>query len=362
MRIRVYQLAPGCRPRDAVGRMALALHDRFTSWGAASLLFTEDPPSPRFGPWFLGPRRGGFEGHAPWSGEPAPDLAIYQHCIGSRVADRFLAWPAKKKILIYQNITPADRSDLDPRDREAREWGRRQLVRLVRETDLQIAPSAFTEAELTAAGAKRIARWPYLLWKRPLSPGPAERPGNRILVVARVVPHKGVREAIEAFAELRRRGSDAVLDVVGSLRGDPRYVDELRARIAAFGLNDRIRLRGRVSDRKLASLYRSASVFLSLSEHEGYGVPIAEAIVAGTPVVAYPGGAVAETLGEAGLLVDDREPETVADALERALSDRTWRAKTLEIQRVESLRFDPESVADSLRRLVGGLAPELTRL
>lgn len=352
---RFYQMIPIAKRHDAVGRMAWALHSLLESWGKRSLIFTERQRSFRIGPWAAGPLRRGLLGGTPWPGEPAPDFLFYQHSIGTTVADRFLEWPAKRKILLYQNITPDDLEGISPAAREAQRWGRRQLDALIHGSDLQVGFSRYTCDELRERGATGVLQLPYLMWRRDIAPGPEERPGPRILVVGRVVPHKGIREAVQTLAELRRQFPAATLTVLGNLRGDPPYVQKVRDTIASLGLDRAVSLVGRVSDRALCAHYRNASVLLSLSEHEGFCVPLVEAMRARTPVVALANTAVPETLGTGGLLIEGRDPAEAARAIGQILGDQGLRGRLREAQAREADRFTVESFATPLQQALSRL-------
>ncbi len=335
--------------------MSWAMHSLFESWGARSLIFTEKQKGLGVGTFRLGPLRDGLLDRAnPWGGMAAPQYCVYQHSIGSPVADRFLEWPAKKRVLIYQNITPSDVEGLTESAKRDQDWGRNQLKGLVVGSDLQIALSEYSADELRALGAKRVLKLPYLEWKREILPGSSRREPN-VLVVARVVPHKGVREAVETIARLRRKLPSATLTILGNLRGDKQYVQEVRETIEALGLKEAVVMKGRVSDRELVRYYREAGALLSLSEHEGFCVPVVEAMRARTPIVAYGAAAVPETLGRGGLTLGSRDPEEAAEALNRIFSDETLRRELGAAQEKEEPRFSRAAFADPLAEALASI-------
>jgi glycosyltransferase involved in cell wall biosynthesis len=269
------------------------------------------------------------------------------------VAERFLHWPAEKKILLYHNVTPPELPYLSESARKDLRWGREQLTALVKESDLQIGLSSFSCAELEKLGARALVQLPYFLWRRALTPRAPRRP--IVLVVGRVEPHKRVLETLEAFQCLLRQIPEARLVIVGNLKGSPAYIESLRHFIAKNTLTRQVRLTGRISDRRLVTLYERAGVLLTLSDHEGFCVPIAEAMTARLPVVAYAAGAVPETLGQGGILLEERDPERVAAALEAALRDEPTRERIALAQAREAERFRPE-------RFSRGFSEALVRL
>jgi glycosyltransferase involved in cell wall biosynthesis len=99
----------------------------------------------------------------------------------------------------------------------------------------------------------------------------------------------------------------------------------LRASIAALGLGDSVRMVGSVSAAVLAAHYRTADVFVCLSDHEGFCVPLLEAMHHRLPIVAFAATAVPETLGNGGLCLPDKEPAAVAHAVSRVLTEDALR-------------------------------------
>jgi glycosyltransferase involved in cell wall biosynthesis len=149
-----------------------------------------------------------------------------------------------------------------------------------------------------------------------------------VLFVGRVAPNKAHLELVAAIALLRRTGLPGVrLRLVGSVEAVPSYVAAVRGLVADLGLTDAVSLTGSLDDAGLADAYRSATVFCSLSVHEGVGVPLLEAMHAGVPVVALGEAAIPETVGPAGLLIPDSSPTTVATALLRVLTDADLRQR-----------------------------------
>ena len=121
------------------------------------------------------------------------------------------------------------------------------------------------------------------------------------MFVGRVAPNKAQHDVVKAFAWYRRVfDAEASLTLVGGVSAGS-YWSALERFVDGLGLSGVVRLAGSVSDVELEGLYRSADVFVCLSEHEGFCVPLLEAMAHGVPVVAFGAAAVPETLGDAGL-------------------------------------------------------------
>jgi glycosyltransferase involved in cell wall biosynthesis len=143
-----------------------------------------------------------------------------------------------------------------------------------------------------------------------------------VLCVGALQPRKNIPLAIEAYAQLMGRGTDCELVVAGGDRGG--RLDVLDA-ILRTRLTGRVHLVGRVEDDELPSLYSAARAFLFPSLYEGFGLPALEAMACGTPVIASNTTGLAEAVGEAGITVDPRSAEAMADALRRLLDDEALR-------------------------------------
>jgi glycosyltransferase involved in cell wall biosynthesis len=192
-----------------------------------------------------------------------------------------------------------------------------------------LSDSRYNEAELVEAGYRATAVAPVLIDLEALSAhaaGGAEadveaRVGLRVLFVGRITPNKAQHDLIKALAVYRRLYDPrARLHLVGGVAA-PRYQTALEGFVAALGLEEAVTLTGAVPAGVLAAHYRDADVFVCLSEHEGFCVPLLEAMHHGLPVIAYAAAAVPETLAGAGVLLTDKSPATVAAAIHAVVSD-----------------------------------------
>ncbi len=149
--------------------------------------------------------------------------------------------------------------------------------------------------------------------------------GTPVLLTVGTLTHRKAPDVlIEALARLKDLVWTSVL--VGSTDRDSAVTTKVRALIAQHGLGDRVALRGEMDD--LSFAYDSADVFVLPSRHEGYGMVFAEAMARGLPIVACAAGAVTGTVPrDAGLLVPPDDPEALANALRRVLSDAALRAR-----------------------------------
>ena len=166
--------------------------------------------------------------------------------------------------------------------------------------------------------------------------------GPYLLSVASMMPHKNMDTLVDAFAVLRATGIDAHLALVGqhSVAGAA-----IARRVAAEGMADAVTLTGYVPDDDLPALYQGAAAFCFPSRYEGFGIPVVEAMAAGTPVVASTATALPEAAGAAALLVDPDDVAGFVVALRRVLTDGGLRADLAARGRAQAARFTWERTA-----------------
>ena len=203
---------------------------------------------------------------------------------------------------------------------------------------LGIAVSAYNEADLRAAGCRRTTVVPVLVDLDRLVAPPDPRIVDRLeaskrdggadwLFVGRMVPSKAPHDLVKALWAYRRLYDPrARLHLVGSTPSR-RYLAALRGFVADLGLRGAVRLAGEVTDEALAGYYAAADVYVSTSRHEGFGIPLLEAMRAGVPVVALAAAAVPATVGSAGVLLEEAEPSRLAAAVHRVVTDAGLRSR-----------------------------------
>jgi L-malate glycosyltransferase len=270
-------------------------------------------------------------------------------------------------ILWYHNIAPADlMAPFAPEVASDLIRGRWELEQLRERTVLAIADSEFNASELIELGYRDVRVVPPVPDIRRLS---AARPDHRIvrrlsrwaipngrpelvLVVGQQMPHKRIERALAAAAVLQQEYlPQAVLAVTGVWRIE-RYSAALRGFAEQCGL-ERVEWLGRVTDGELASLFDRADVLLVPSEHEGFCVPAVEAMAAGVPVVAARRAALPETIGDAGILLDEPDdPMEVAAVLNEVITNETLRAELIRRGFERAKRFDPDVAVAAFMEIV----------
>jgi glycosyltransferase involved in cell wall biosynthesis len=350
--VKIHQWVPAAHRGDAIGDSARAVRDMLRGMGHESEIFAlniDDDMRGEARPFADAAAREG-------------DTTIFHFALPSPMTEAF-ALLKGAKVLQYHNITPAAFfAAYDPGLFRLAALGRRELATLAGRVDLALGDSEFNRQELAALGFERTAVMPIAVNTARITDAPPRPALERILgdglinilFVGRIVPNKRIEDHIR-LAEVYKRYVDAYYRFifVGRYDGVPRYYDQIRALVAQYeNLPDRFWFTGPVPDEDLAAFYRWADVYVSLSEHEGFCVPLVEAMAADVPIVAYGAGAVPETLGGAGLLFAPKDLEVAAELVGSVVYDRAVRARVLEGQRRRLQDFAPQRIQQTLTTLL----------
>ncbi|MEQ9667145.1 glycosyltransferase family 4 protein [Coleofasciculus sp. G2-EDA-02] len=258
---------------------------------------------------------------------------IYHHSIGSELTDYAIAHPGSK-CLIYHNITPAEFfRPYRPEFAQLLEKGRAELKQLAQSFPLSVGDSAYNAAELAAVGFHQPGVLPIAVnpskWDMPADATLMEQlqdGKSNLLFVGRITPNKCQTHLVESFYHYLTMDQQARLILAGWGDANDPYYCHLLDRIQELGLNDYVVVSGLVSETQLLAFYRTAHLFWSMSEHEGFGVPLVEAMWFDVPVLAYKSSAVPETLGEAGILFTTKDDLVQVAALAKLLV-KDWRLR-----------------------------------
>ncbi len=350
----VEQFLPALHYGDAVGNSAMALHRFLLGNGIESRLvaMTCDEclkdQAVMFGDYCLD---GG-------------SIKILHFAVASQLTDFFLGVKGKK-VMIYHNVTPA-RFFVGFSDELTRFTGagREHLRRLHDCFDLSLGDSTYNADELRGLGFERVSVFPLLVnlddYGRKYSLSYLNLLRNErknILFAGRIMPNKKIEDLVKAVFFYKKFISPNVrLIVAGNTNSLPRYFFAVQDLVARFYLTaEDVLFTGHLPEDEFLALYRLADVFLSMSEHEGFCLPLLESCFFRVPALAYDAGAVAETLGGAGMLFRDKDPALVAGLLEQVLEAELLRRQLQEsaAARIASYRLqaDPKTLLAKLQQL-----------
>ncbi len=353
----IHQLVAGFSRGDAISNECIKLRALFRSWGRNGEIFCE---LKRILPEL---RREARDLETAPSVCQADDIVLLHLSIGSPANELFPRLPGRK-CLLYHNITPPEYFRLiEPRIARDLELGREQARRLAGVAAVNLADSRFNAEELKSMGyLDPIGVFPLALDFDQLAEPPdrgvlrAMSDGRvNILFVGRGAPNKRIEDVLTAFAFFQRHVEPhSRLIHVGSYAGTERY----RYLLSSMARDMRVEtllFTGAVPQAALNAYYRSAHVFLCLSAHEGFCIPLIESMFHGVPVLATRAGAMPETLNGAGVLVNERRFEYIAEMMGHLARPGPFREQVLARQHARLEQFMRRNVEAELRAFLAPL-------
>ena len=290
------------------------------------------------------------------------DVTIFHYALPSPMTAAFASLPAGR-VLQYHNVTPASYfAPYDPALFRLASLGRQALAGLVGRVDLALGDSEFNRKELDTLGFHRTGVFPIAVDTTRITQ-PVARPALaamlddglvNFLFVGRIAPNKKIEDHIK-LAEVYKRYVDAYYRFIFVGRYDvvPRYYATIRALMTEYRLlDDRFIFTGPIPDEELAVYYRHAAVYISLSEHEGFCVPLVESMAADVPVLAYAAAAVPDTLGGAGVQFAPKDLEHAAELLGELAFDDELRAAVIAGQRRRLADFGDARIVRELASVI----------
>jgi len=348
--MKIHQWVPAAHRGDAIGDSARAVRDMLRRLGHDSDIFALTIDENMRGDVVPFADRDATRG----------DVTIFHFALPSPMTEAF-AKLRGGRVLQYHNITPA--AFFAPYDAglfRLAALGHRELATLAGKVDLALGDSEFNRQELEALGFTQTGVMPIAVNTTRITAAPRRPALERILgdglinvlFVGRIVPNKRIEDHIR-LAEMYKRYVDAYYRFifVGRYDGVPTYYAQIRALVNEYQmLPERFWFTGPVPDEDLAAFYRWADAYVSLSEHEGFCVPLVESMAADVPVLAYGAGAVPETLGGAGITFAPKDLEVAAELLASVVYDRDVRDRVIEGQRRRLQDFAPARIEAQLKR------------
>ncbi len=301
-----------------------------------------------------------------WEYVRTADLVICDYPAFYGLADslRLLERPAV--LFHYHGVTPPALWP-DTAGRAVLEQSRRRAS-LVHFADVAVSHSEFTRQELHHLTGYPLDRIHVLPCVVPPPPPMETRPPASgttplILSVGRLAANKRPHLLVEALAHVRREIPGARLVLVGDTRGPSHapVLAKVRAYADELGLTEAVFCTGLVDDLLLEHLYGQASVLVSTSAHEGFCIPVAEAMAREVPVVCMHAGALPETVGNAGILVSDGDVPMLAGAIIRVLRYTAERCDLITRGLMHAGHYRPDAVVPRILQLIERLGPHTPR-
>ena len=352
--MRIFQLLPSLSFGDAVGNDTLAMKELIASMGVETEIYALD----------IGKKLP--EGCARYFFDmpelTADDVVIYHMASACEPIHQFLMKAKCHKIMLYHNITPGE--FYEPYDAVAFAnvtISRKDLTKMKDTFELCITVSDYNKQDLREAGYTcPVIVMPILIpfddYKRQPDAGVMEkyRDGRtNIMFLGRIAPNKCYEDIIAAYDMYRRYiNPQSRLLLVGNTDGTPRYYNRLQRYVQALGTEDVI-FTGHTSFPEILAYYKVADVFLCMSEHEGFCVPLVEAMIFEVPVVAYRSSAIPWTLGDAGILVDGKNPGETACILDYLVTHPELKQELIRREQKRLQDFSYETVGSLGKEILG---------
>jgi len=318
----IHQILAAASPGDAITNVALEYRD----------VFRRVAPSDVFARHIAPGAAAHVKPLSEYGADGTQGLLVYHASIGEPAVSAFLQSRTEPIVLVYHNITPARYfKGLDDTFAELLVLGRYELELLLPRVVLTVAASQFNAAELEAVGYRDVRVIPPVVNPFRLT---RTRPDEAtlthldldfrepfLLCVGQMLPHKRPDLLVKAMHTASTYlGLQARLLLVGPNRFAP-YADAIAAQVRELNL-DQVHIVGPVPDDRLAAMFRRATAFVTVSEHEGFCVPLLEALAFDVPVLARACAAIPETLGDGGFLLPGRvTAELIAEAIDCIVRD-----------------------------------------
>lgn len=350
--MRIHQLCARMEYGDAVSNHVLEIHRTLEEWNYESRVFAETRDE--FGKNMAFP-----DAQYQEFINNRDDILIYHYSIYTPNI-RLYKRSKNRKILIYHNITP-------PEFFEPYDTGVAGLLRLGREAikdlnicDIAVGDSDFNRKELIDLGFKPertfvlpiFVNYHRLIEKAEKYAKEKEHEDFRIIFVGRIVPNKKIEDLIRAFYYYKTCVNPLSSLVVVGASWIEKYDEELRWLVDSFRLSEAVQITGRVSEERLASIYASGNLFLSMSEHEGFCVPLVESMAFGIPILAYSSSAVTETLGGAGVIFREKIFPMIGEMIEIIREYPNLREKIVSAEKERLEHFSLESTRAKLKEII----------
>lgn len=295
------------------------------------------------------------------------DIIMYHMCIGTPLNIDICDYQCKK-VLVYHNITPPHlMGNYNRTIAEACEEGLKQLLYMQPYFDLCLADSEFNKSDLIKAGydKDKIAVIPPLVSRDDFLKKPDEKVVKKmndgwvnVLFVGRVNPNKKHEDIIRAYSCYKQLNPKSRLILAGGVTDG--YYENLVRYVRENEIKDVIFTK-QISFAALIAYYKTASVFLCMSEHEGYCIPLIEAMLFDIPVIGYDAGAVGDTMGGSGVLVNDKNPRYIARIIDKIVTDKELHQKIVEQQQNYLKTLTEDAIYEMYKKWIEVLPSELKK-
>ena len=245
------------------------------------------------------------------------------------------------------------------------EYGRKGLEYASRYFDYSLADSNYNKSELDELNYKNTMTLPILIPFEDYKKEPDKEvikkylDGKKnILFVGRIAPNKAQEDIIKSFYYYKKYiNKDSRLILVGNSNGFENYLELLKKLIKELELENDVVIIGHIKFEEILAFYKVADLFLCMSEHEGFCVPLVESMFFEVPILTYNSSAIKNTLGNSGIIVNKKDYFLIAELMNFVLSDKDVKKEIINNQNKRLEDFQLEKVEKQLLefiRRIGG--------
>lgn len=290
----------------------------------------------------------------------AADTIIYHYCGHCEWAEYINSIEGPKKIVFFHNITTPHFFKEGSNEYLSVVYGFQQAP-LLSNFDYYVALSDYSFKILEQLIPKKLngLTIPNLVDKQIIE----SKPFNEVLLsqlkskhpfhiifVGRLVPHKKQTDILRLLNQFKTSYNDNFhLSIIGG--GMESYIAEINQLIKKYNLTKNVTVTGKISDVDLYAYYRSASVFVSMSEHEGFGIPLAESMVFQLPVLAYGITAIPETVGDNGCIFYEKDYAAISTILLKLQKDNKFREDVLIKQNNQLKKYTKSNIDEVVKKM-----------
>ncbi|MGI6524087.1 MAG: glycosyltransferase [Bdellovibrionota bacterium] len=346
----IHQLVHTLSYGDAISGEVLALQRCFHNLGFASEIFAINVH-----PLLKGRAKSYQELPLNFNGE-----VLFHFSLGSPLSDLYKNITTAKRSMIFHNLTdPHWFKGVNPRIVADLENGQKQLPEMCQVTDRLIADSPFNAKELKKYGFDaEVLELPIDEEKWGVEPNSgiaamlAADPSLHLVHTGRLAPNKCIEDIIKTFYFLHHKiNRQSKLWLVGIDIDTELYSFSLKRMVDEFDLTDAVNFVGCLADSELKALYQNADVYLCMSEHEGFCLPVIEAMYFNLPVITFDSTALSDTVGDGAIIVKEKRHHYIAEMIQAIFSDSSLRDKLKQAGAERAKHFSFERFSADVARI-----------
>lgn len=347
--MQIHQILPALDYGDAVSNDVIEIRNVLRKMGYSSEIFAK----------YIHPKVSKFAKNISRYKKDKDDIIMYHFPLaGFDITDFVISLPGTK-ILIYHNITPHNYFKNINDELYNLCWqGRDELKKLSKDVKLALGVSEYSKDELDTYGFTRTGVLPIFMDYSKYNERPNEKIIDKynddyinLLFVGRISPNKRQDDLIKIFYYYKRINPKSRLFLVGSYRNMEKYLNQLQELINRLKLEDVI-FTGHIPFSEMVAYYRMSNVFICMSEHEGFCVPLLESMYFNIPIIAYDSTAIPYTLAKSGILVKKKSYDNISEMINLLVSDDTLRMKIVKGQTMRLKDFEVSNIEGQIKKYI----------